>query len=164
MALRPSLPSAVLLSNPAVRYRFSPSGLGSGRPHASPATVLPSSFLVMVMWRTRWKRARDRLLQWLPFSEQNGLRALSQCRLHAWLARSDRASWRCDGSVGVLLCLSALSGLLALAFSSSWFAALAGLAMAAAMFAMAGELWIDQEAEKVREAAHRRGLWSTDGR
>lgn len=118
----------------------------------------------MVMWRTRWKRARDRLLQWLPFSEQNGLRALSQGSLQAWLARSDRVSWRCDGSVGVLLCLSALSGLLALAFSSSWLAALAGLAMAAAMFAMAGELWIDQEAEKVREGAHRQGFWITDDR
>lgn len=118
----------------------------------------------MVMWRTRWKRARERLLQWLPFSEQNGLRAQAQGRLHAWLARSERVSWRCDNSVALLLCLSALSGLLALLFSSSWLAALAGLAMASAMFAMAGELWIDQEAEKVRQDVHRRGLWTTDDR
>lgn len=103
------------------------------------------------MWRTRWKRAHVRLLQRIPFSENNGLQARDEGRLEAWLARSDTTARQCDGVVAFLLALSALAGLGALFFSSAWMAALAGLSMAALMFTMATEIWIEQEAEKVRD-------------
>lgn len=105
----------------------------------------------MDMLRTKWKQWRDHLLQRLPFSEQNGVRAMEQGALNQWLERSERISLKVDSSVGLTLSLSAFCGMLALMLTSDWLAGLAGLAMAAALFSMAAEIWIDEEAEKVRE-------------
>lgn len=104
------------------------------------------------MWRTRWKRARACLLQRIPFTENNGLQARAEGRLEAWLLRSDITARQCDGVVACLLTLSAMAALGALFFSNAWLAGLAGLSMAGLMFTMAAEIWIEQEAEKVREA------------
>lgn len=68
------------------------------------------------MWRTRWKRARVRLLQRIPFSENNGLQARTEGRLEAWLLRSDIIARQCDGVVAFLLALSAMAALGALFF------------------------------------------------
>lgn len=105
----------------------------------------------MDMLRARWKHWHNRLLQKIPFSEQNGARAKEEGTLNQWLERSETISRKCDASVGLTLSLSAFSGLLALMFTSNWLAGVAGLAMAVAMFTMAAEIWIDEEAERVRD-------------
>lgn len=105
------------------------------------------------MWRTRWRRARYRLLQHLPFSECNGLRAQARGRLQPWIARSSATVDGCDGLVPLLMLVAAGLGLLALVFRSGWLAAVAGLVMAGSLFLMAAELWIDVELEKVRAQA-----------